>query len=157
MAEAEVIMYKNYYEIDEHVLADIHKYEDQQLSKFKSEFDYLCLSISKLYNWNYTVCIHRWIDTADKWRNKELDGYTATLQIDFTDNNGNLIEIDEYICSFFENITFISFNPIRQRYRVFQNEKLEGIRTEIRRFIRNIEVLLKRQTKTGDGSMSSYG
>ena len=136
-------MYKNYREIDEYVLAGIQKYEVQQLTKFKSEFDCLLLSISKLYNWNYNVCVHRWIDTADKWRNKQLDGFTATLQIDFTDTNGNLIEFDEYICSFFENITFISFNPICQKYRVFQNEKLEDIRAEIRQFIRN----------TGDGSM----
>lgn len=132
-------MYSYYYEIDESVLADIEEYEDHQLSKFQSEFDYLCLSISNLYGWNYTARVHRWIDTADKWRNKQFDGYTATLQIDFTDINGNLIEIDEYICSFFENITFISFNPIRQKYRVFQNETLEDIRAEIGRFIRNLE------------------
>lgn len=139
MAKTGVIVYKNYREIDEHMLAGIQKYEDQQLSKFKSEFDCLCLSISKLYNWNYTVCVHRWMDTADKWRNKQFDGYTATLQIDFTDTNGNLIEIDEYICSFFENITFVSFNPFLQKYSVFQNETLENVRAEIRRFIRHLE------------------
>ena len=132
-------MYKNYHEIGEHVLAGIQKYEDQQLSKFKSEFDYLCISISNLYGWNYTASVHRWIDTTLKWHSKQFDGYTATLQIDFTDTNGNLIEIDEYICSFFENITFISFNPIRQKYRVFQNEKLEDIRAEIKRFVQNLD------------------
>ena len=137
-------MYESHYEIDAHMLADIQEYEDEQLSKFKNEFDCLCLGICKLYNWNYTACVHRWIDAADKWQNRHLDGYTATLQIDFTDNNGNLVEIDENICSFFENITFISFNPIRQKYRVFQNEELEDIRTEIKQFIR----------KTGDGSLS---
>lgn len=138
VAEAEVIMYKNYYEIDEHVLADIHKYEDQQLSKFKSEFDGLCLSISRLYNWNYAVYVDRWIDTADKYRNKQLDGYTATLQVEFTDTNGSLIEIDECICSFFENITFISFNPILRKYRVFQNEMLVDIRKEIEHFVQSL-------------------
>lgn len=132
-------MYRYYYEIDESVLTDIQEYEDHQLSKFQSEFNHLCLSISNLYGWNYTIRVHRWIDTADKWRNKQFDGYTATLQVDFTDTNGNLIEIDEYICSFFQNITFISFNPIRQKYRVFQNETLKDIRTEIGRFIRNLE------------------
>jgi len=139
-------MYTNYQEIDKYVFADIQRYEENQLSKFKSEFDNLFLSISKLYNWNYTVCVHRWIDTADKWRNKQLDGYTATLQIDFTDTNGSLIEIDEYICSFFENITFISFNPICQKYRVFQNEVLGDIRKEIERFFQ----------KTGDGLREPY-
>jgi len=139
VAEEEVIMYKNYYKIDEHVLEGIHKYEDQQLSKFKSEFDDLCLSISRLYNWNYTVCVHRWIDTADKYRNKQFDGYTATLQIEFTDTNGSLIEIDEHICSFFENITFISFNPFLQKYRVFQNEALGDIRKDIERFVQNLD------------------
>lgn len=139
MAEAEVIMYKNYYEIDEHVLAGIHKYEDQQLAKFKSEFDGLCLSISRLYNWNYAVCVHRWVDTVGRYRNKQLDGYTATLQADFTDSNGNLIELDECICSFFENITYISFNPFLQKYRVFQNEMLVDIRKEIERFVQSLD------------------
>ncbi len=134
-------MYKKYHEIDEHVLADIQKFEDQQLSKFKSEMDCLCLSISKLYNWNYTVCVHRWMDTVDKWLNKHFDGYTATLQIDFTDTNGNLVEIDEYKASFLENITFISFNPISRKYRVFQNETLEDIRAEISRFIHNLSIM----------------
>lgn len=132
-------MYKSYYEIDESVLADIHKFEEQQLSKFKSEFDCLFKSISKLYNWNYTVCVYRWIDTVAKWKNKQFDGYTATLEINFTDPNDNIIEIDESICSFFENITFISFNSIRRKYRVFQNEKLENIRAEIRRFILSLQ------------------
>ena len=138
-AEAQVIMYKKYYEIDEHVLAGIHKYEDQQLLKFKSEFDGLFSSISRLYNWNYTVCIHRWIDTVGKYRNKQFDGYTATLQIEFTDTNGSLIEIDEDICSFFENITYISFNPILRKYRVFQNEMLVDIRKEIERFVQSLD------------------
>lgn len=140
-------MYHYYYEIDEGMLTDIQKYEEQQLSKFKRQFDCLCLSISKLYGWNYIIDVHRWIDTTDKRSNKLLDGYTATLQIDFTDTYGNMIEIDENICSFFENITFISFISIRQKYRVFQNEKLEDIRAEIRQFIRNIEKI----QKTGDG------
>ena len=139
MAKTGVIVYKYYYDIDEHMLTDIQKYEDQQFSKFISEFEHFCLGIAKLYNWNYTACVHRWTDTVDKWRSKRLDGYTATLQIDFIDTNGNLVKIDENICSFFENITFISFDPIRQKYRVFQNENLENIRAEIRRFIRNLE------------------
>lgn len=128
-------MYTTYREIDEYVLADIQKYEELQLSKFKSEFDSLCLSISKLHDWNYTACVHRWIDTADKRGDYPLDGYTATLQIDFTDNIGNMVEIDESVCSFFENITYITFSSIHQRYRVFQNEQLETIRTEIKQFI----------------------
>ena len=127
-------MYHYYYEIRESVLADIQEYENQQLSKFQSEFDYLCVSISNLYGWNYNVSLHRWIDTTDKWHNKQFDGYTATLQVDFTDSNGKLIEVDENICSFFENITFISFNPILQKYRVFQNEVLGDIRKEIECF-----------------------
>lgn len=139
MARPGVIMYKYYHEIDEQVLFCIQKYEDQQLSHFKSEFDCLCSGISKINRWNYSICVRRWMDTADKWRNKQYDGYTATLQIDFTDTSGNLIEIDEYVCSFFENITYISFDPFRKMYRVFQNEKIEDVQTEIRRFIRNLE------------------
>ena len=132
-------MYTNYQEIDEYVLADIHKHEELQLSKFKNEFDSLCLSISKQYGWNYTACVHRWIDTVDKWGDYPLDGYTATLQIDFTDSIGNMIEIDESICSFFENITHITFNPINQMYRVFQNKQLETIRAEIKQFVCKFE------------------
>lgn len=128
-------MYKSYSEIDEQLLADIYKYEEKQLLEFKSEFDCLLLSICKWRDWEYKVCIHRWVDTTDKWPNKQYDGYTATLQLDFTDTKGNLIEIDENICSFFENITFISFNPIRQKYRVFQNKELSDIRSSIKQFI----------------------
>ena len=135
-------MYHHYDKINEEVITSIEKYEEQQLSKLKNEINCLCLSISKLYGWNYIVGIHRWIDTADKLKNKPLDGYTATLQIDFTDTDGNIIEIDENVCSFFENITFISFNPIYQKYRVFQNEKFEDIRTEIKRFVHNLENFL---------------
>ena len=131
-------MYRYYYEIDESVLADIKEYEDQQLSKFKSEFDYLCSSISNLYGWNYTASVHRWIDTTNKWYSKQFDGYTAMLKADFTDSNGNLIEIDENICSFFENITFISFNPILRKYRVFQNEVLGDILKEIACFVHTL-------------------
>lgn len=129
-------MYAYFNVIDEHLLSVIYEYEEQQLLRFKSEFDSLCLSMSKLYGWNYTICINRWMDTADKWVNRPLDGYTATLQIDFTDNNGNLIELDESYSTFFENITFIVFDPIRRKYRVFQNEELENIRAEIKQFIR---------------------
>ena len=132
-------MYRYYYVIDVFVLEDIQKYENQQLSKFQSEFDCLCLSIANLYGWNYTASVHRWIDAADKWYSKQFDGYTATLQADFEDSNGNLIQVDENICSFFENITFISFNPILQRYRVFQNEVLGEIRKEIEHFVQSID------------------
>ena len=132
-------MYRFYYEIDEHLLASIQKYENQQLSKFQREFDCLCLSISNLYGWNYSISVHRWIDATDKWHSKQFDGYTATLQVDFTDSNGNLIEIDEDISSFFENLTFISFNPILQKYRVFQNEVLGNIRKEIEHFVQIVD------------------
>ena len=100
-------MYHYYCEMDESILADIQRYENQQLAKFQREFGSLCLSVSNSHGWNYTVSIHRWIDTTDKLRSSPFDGYTATLQVDFADSNGNLIEIDEAICSFFENITFI--------------------------------------------------
>lgn len=139
-------MYTYYKAIDENMLLDIHKYEENQLSKFKHEFDRRCTGISKLYGWHYVACIHRWIDVENKWGSNPLDGYTATLQIDFIDNNGKIVEIDESICSFFENITYISFNPLRRKYRVFQNEQLEDIRLEIIRFIYNL--------KTGDGTLS---
>ena len=128
-------MYRYYSEIDESVLAAIQEYEDLQLSKFQNEFNCICLGISDLYGWNYAAGVHRWIDAADKCRGRQFDGYTATLQVDFADSDGNLIEIDENICSFVENITFISFDPILQRYRVFQNEVLKDIRKEIERFV----------------------
>ena len=61
------------------------------------------------------------------------------LQVDFADSNGNLIEIDETICSFFENITFISFIPLLRKYRVFQNEILRDIRKEIEHFVQILD------------------
>lgn len=133
-------MYTYYETIDEHVLVDIYKYEEQQLSKFKSEFDSLCLNISKLHGWNYTACIQRWTDTTfAMWGNHPFDGYSAMLQVDFTDNIGNLVEIDESVCSFFEYITYVAFHPFKRKYRVFQNEELESIRKEIKQFVCSYE------------------
>ena len=132
-------MYHYYCEMDESILADIPRYENQQLAKFQREFGSLCLSVSNSHGWNYTVSIHRWIDTTDKLRSSPFDGYTATLQVDFADSNGNLIEIDEAICSFFENITFISFIPLLREYRVFQNEVLGDIRKEIKFFAQSLD------------------
>ena len=132
-------MYHYYCEMDESILADIQRYENQQLAKFQREFGSLCLSVSNSHGWNYTVSIHRWIDTTDKLRSSTFDGYTATLQVDFADSNGNLIEIDEAICSFFENITFISFIPLLREYRVFQNEVLGDIRKEIKFFAQSLD------------------
>ena len=132
-------MYHYYCEMVESILADIQRYENQQLAKFQREFGSLCLSVSNSHGWNYTVSIHRWIDTTDKLRSSPFDGYTATLQVDFADSNGNLIEIDEAICSFFENITFISFIPLLREYRVFQNEVLGDIRKEIKFFAQSLD------------------
>ena len=132
-------MYKFYRKIDENTLMGIQKYEGLQLAKFKAELDSLCIGVSKSHGWNYAAHVERWIDMSCKWNRLPLDGYTATLQIDFTDSFGNMVEIDENVCSFFENITSISFNIFRQKYRVFQNEQLESIRTEVRQFIYNLE------------------
>lgn len=132
-------MFHYYREIDEEMFTDIQKYEEQQFSKFRKDFDGLCSGISELYGWNYSVDLQRWMDPVCKRRNKPLDGYTATLQIDFTDSGGKLIEIDENVATFFENITYISYIPIRRKYRVFQNELLEDIRAEIMEFIHGLE------------------
>lgn len=132
-------MYHFYYEIDESALADIQKYEGQQLLQFKNEFDNLCLSISNIFGWNYSANVCRWTDSTANWHNKQYDGYTATLQVDFADSNGSMIEIDENICSFFENITFISFNPILRKYKVFQNDSLVSIRKEIKDFLQHFK------------------
>ena len=132
-------MYHYYCEMNESILADIQPYEDQQLAKFQREFGPLCLSASNSHGWNYTVSIHRWIDTTDKLRSSPFDGYTATLHVDFADSNGNFIEIDEAICSFFENITCISFIPLLREYRVFQNEVLGDIRKEIKFFAQSLD------------------
>lgn len=129
-------MYSFYRKIDEYALACVQEYEEFQLSKFKNEFDDVCLEISNLHGWNYTACVYRWIDKAYRLGNHPFDGYTATLQVDFTDGAGNVIEIDEYVCSFFENITHIAFHPSSRKYKVFQNEHLDLIRTDIQKFAR---------------------
>ena len=51
----------------------------------------------------------------------------------------NVVKLDESICSFFENITFIAFDPIMQKYRAFQNEELANIRTAMKQFIGGFE------------------
>ena len=133
-------MYTIYKQIDNCVLSDIQKYEEFQLLNFKNDFESSCSKICKIYNWHYTICIDRWEDISVKWKKSILyDGYTATLQIDFMNKSGDLIEIDERRCSFFENITFISYNPFFRKYRVFQNEKLKIIRAELNQFISNFE------------------
>lgn len=130
-------MYTRLREIDSYVLADIQKYEEMQLAAFRHDMESLCSQISKLNNWRYTICVHRWIDGTEK--RKKLDGYTATLQVDFMNAADSVIQVDEDICSFFENITYISYNQLRQKYLVFQNEKLVNIRTEIRQLIQTLE------------------
>jgi hypothetical protein len=87
----------------------------------------------------YTIFIDRWIDKSHPWKSKPFDGYTATLQIDFIDASGKVVEFDENTCSFFENITFVSFNPILKRYKIFQNKKLESIRAEVERCVRDLK------------------
>jgi len=133
-------MYRRYYEIDESVLADIQEYENQQLQKFRSEFDGLCLSVCNSQGWNYNVFIQRWIDKNFRctWHRKKYDGYSAMLQVDITDSNGDLIEIDEDVFSFFEYITTISFNLFTRKYSVFQNQDLREIRKEIEHFVQRL-------------------
>ena len=132
-------MYCFYPEIDESVLANIYEFEEQQISKFRGEFAYKCLKLASAHGWKCTISIERWIDTVDKCHNKQYDGYTATLQIDFKDSNGIMIEIDENVCSFFENITYIVFDPIRRKYRTFQNEMLGQIRKELEQFFHSLD------------------
>lgn len=132
-------MYIYYKTIEEKELIDIHKFEEEQLLKFKNEYDELCSKIAKLNGFYYSISIKRWIDVSCKWFDCSLDGYTATLQIDFTNNIGEIIENDENYYSFFENITYISFNPLLRRYKVFQNEQLGSIRKEISYMINNLQ------------------
>lgn len=122
--------------IDEHAIDIIVKYEEQQFQNIKYEYEDICAIIAERNGWKYSICVHHWIDRVNRSAQKPMDGYTATLQIDFTDNFGKLIEIDEDICSFFENITFIQFDLIRQKYRVFQNEEMSIIRGEMNQFVR---------------------
>lgn len=132
-------MYTFLKRIDQCTLANIYKHEEQQLMRFRSEFDNLFESVSKLHGWIYTVNLVRWIDTTYKWGGRPLDGYTATLQVDFTDNNNELIEIDESVCSFYENLTYIMFDHIRRKYRVCLNYEVVDLRAEVNQFIYSLE------------------
>jgi len=133
-------MYKYYSRINEQALLDIQKNEDLQLSRFRKEIDAQCLSISKFLDCNYTVCLHRWIDSKLRWKKTQFDGYAAMVQIDFKNINGDTVVLDESVCSFFENLTFISYNPFLRRYRVFQNEKLNIIREEVNQLMNKCEI-----------------
>lgn len=124
--------YKN---IDRSALLAIYKFEWEQLSNFKNEFDGACFDISKAHGWNYNVYISRKMDKACRLTRKPFDGYTSALQVDFTDNDGNLIELEnEDVLNFFENITVISFDIFKRKFKVSQ-EELTEIKKEIKEFI----------------------
>ena len=134
-------MFSYYKDIDENTLALIYEYEEQQERRFKKEVDSLYLNILKRNECNYIISLQRGIESVGRIENKTFDGYTAMLQIDFIDKEGNVIELDESICSFFETITYISFNILKRRYKIFQNEDLLEIRAEIKKFICDFEKL----------------
>ena len=127
---------KTYYKkIDDCALSDIYEFEEEQLSKFKDEFDEVCSVISKAHGWNYRAYISRYVDKTHRMTRKPFDGYTAILQADFTDGDGELVELEnEDVLNFFGYITIISFDIFKRKFEVSQERPTE-LRSEIRRFV----------------------
>lgn len=124
-----------YRNIDGCVLSTIYEFEEEQLSKFKNEFDGVCSYISKTHGWHYRSYITRWIDKTYRLTRKPFDGYTAILQVDFMDDYGELIELNnEDVLNFFGYITNISFDIFKWKFEVFQ-EELTELRSEMHKFV----------------------
>ena len=135
-------MYSNYKRIDLEVAEAITAYEESQFEKFKKRISELDMRSIYARRWNFKIKVYRWYDNYGKrvFKRKEYDGYTAMLQIDFMeDDSGRIVEIDESVCSFFENITYISFDSIRRKYTVFQNDSMEALWREVSEFVLGLE------------------
>lgn len=131
-------MFTYYKSLDKNRMRVFYEYEMQQLENFKKKFERLYSNVLKSYGWNYLIHVYRWIDTKDKLSNRQYDGYTATLQIDFIDHNNSVIELDESFCSCFENITYISFDLISRRYSVFQNEEFGELWLGVKKIVNKL-------------------
>ena len=131
----------NYYKkIDSTDLCKIYEYEMKQLNVFKEILESEYGNILRQFKIHCAVHISRWTDTTSKIPYRNYDGYTSMLQIDFLDCNGSIIELDENVFSFFENITYISYNLLRRKYRIYQTDALQELWEEVKRAIRMLEI-----------------
>lgn len=130
----------NYYKkIDTTDLCKIYEYEMKQFHIFKEKLESEYGNILKQFKIHCTVHISRWTDAIGKMPFIHYDGYTSMLQIDFLNCNNSIIELDENVFSFFENITYISYNLLRRRYKIYQTDELQELWVEVKRAIRILE------------------
>lgn len=126
-------MYTRFKTIDESVLANLYKYEEQQVKRFEKEFNKLYSHILKQYGWNYKISIERNIDNEDKWIHKER--YNAMMFFAIVDSNGKTVGNIKNYGFFSEMITSIKFDLIRQKYRVVKNKEFMDIEKEVEKFL----------------------
>ena len=117
----------------------IQENENNIYYAFQDSFKVLYSNILLKYDIHYNITLHRWTDTYAKWPKKKYDGYNTLLEIDFLNNKNSIIELDENICSFFENITTIYYMPFRRKYRIYQTNNLTVLWEEIKNSITMLE------------------
>ena len=114
--------------------------ENILLNTFEKEFLNTYSKLLLNHNIHSEIHLHRWIDTTSRWFQKENDGYSAMIQVDLLDEDNSIIEVDESVCSFFLDITYIAYFPIKRKYRVFQADDLGELWDEIRHIMHMLNV-----------------
>ena len=127
----------NYYKkITADILDIIHKQEVQQFSETEKIFQTKYADFLERHGIHYVIYVTRWIDDYCRCCNKQYDGYTAMLQIDLLDCNNSVIEVDENVCNFFEEITVIRYFPLRRKYRIYQATQLYELWGDIEKVVK---------------------
>ena len=126
-------------EIDDSILSTLYEQEERKLAEFEDKFNSLYLSILDSYSLSAHIYMVRWKDDIYSLQNRAWEGYTVTIQVDIVNREGEIIEVDENVGNFFENIIFISYEPFKHRYKIFINEKLKEIYADTECFINNLE------------------
>jgi len=137
--EVTYFMYIVCKEIDDPILSMLYEHEERQLAEFKDKFNRLYFSLLDLYSLSAHIYMDRWKDDTYSLQNKAWDGYTVTIQVEIVNREGRIIEVDENVGTFFENIIFISYEPFKHRYKIFKNEKLNEIYADAETFFNNLE------------------
>lgn len=123
-----IYYYKNIEATDLH---KIYEYEKKQYNLFKEKLELVYGNILKQFGIHCEIHIRRWTDNITNIPYKYYDGYTAMLQIDFFDCNNSIIELDENVFSFFEDITYISYNLFKRKYKIYQANELQELWSEV--------------------------
>ena len=127
--------------IDADDLQKIYEYEMMQFDYIKRKFETEYADTLEQLGVRWTIYVSRWTDNTTKLKllHQNHDGYNAMLCIDLFDHKNSIIEIDENIFSFFEEITCIYYFLIRRKYRIYQADELNELWTEVRQAVGMLE------------------